>query len=76
MRDSLRRINKAIPDDAIDEAVKRVLRAESQDLVGNNQGFHRLVANGVPVQFKRPDGTIKDELVWLFDFNDVNNNRP
>ena len=53
LRDALRRINKSIPDGAIDEAVKRVLRTESQDLVGNNQSFHRLVANGVPVQFKR-----------------------
>ncbi|MGD0996618.1 MAG: type I restriction endonuclease subunit R [Candidatus Bathyarchaeia archaeon] len=74
LRDALKRINKSIPDGAIDEAVKKVLRTESQDLVVNNQLFHRLVANGVNVQYKRPDGSIKDEPAWLFDFNDVTNN--
>ena len=74
LRDALRRINKSIPDGAIDEAVKKVLRTESQDLVVNNQLFHRLVTNGIPVQYKRADGSIKDELVWLFDFQDISNN--
>jgi len=45
LRDALRRINKTIPETAIDEAVKRVLRTESQDLVVNNQLFHRLVTS-------------------------------
>ena len=74
LRDALRRINKGIPEDAIDEAIKKVLRAASQNLVADNQEFHRLAVNGVPVQYKRKDGTIKDELVWLFDYNDVANN--
>src|SRR4030042_4500167 len=74
LRDSLRRINGSIPDVAIDEAVKKVLRTESQDLVVNNGLFHKLIANGVNVQYKRADGSVKDELVWLFDFQDVANN--
>ena len=74
LRSALRLINKGIPDVAIDEAVKKVLRTESQDQVVNNQDFHRLVANGIPVQFKRSDGTVKDELVWLFNFANVGNN--
>ena len=72
--DALKRINKTIPDVAIDEAVKRVLRTESQDLVANNQLFHRLVTNGVNVECKRADGSVKDELVWLFDFQNIDNN--
>jgi type I restriction enzyme R subunit len=74
LRDALRRINKSIPDAAIDEAVKRVLRTESQDLVANNQLFHRLITNGINVECKRADGSVKDELVWLFDFKNVENN--
>lgn len=74
LREALRRINKAVPETAIDEAVKKVQRTESQNLVVNNQDFHRLIVNGIPIQYKRKDGSIKDELVWLFDFHDVNNN--
>ena len=71
---ALRRINRSVPDSAIDEAVRKVLRAESQNLVSNNQDFHRLVTNGVNVQYKRADGSIKNELVWLFDFDNPDNN--
>jgi type I restriction enzyme, R subunit len=74
LRDALRRINKTIPDMAIEEAVKKVLRTESQDLVANNQLFHRLVTNGINVECKRADGSVKDELVWLFDFQHKENN--
>jgi type I restriction enzyme R subunit len=74
LREALRRINKSIPDVAIDEALKKVLRTESQDLVVNNQLFHKLLVNGVQVQCKRKDGTIRDEIVWLYDFQNVRNN--
>lgn len=74
LREALRRINKIIPGAAIDEAVKKVLRAESQSVVENNQAFHRLVTNGVNVQYKRSDGYVKDDVVWLFDYQNVGNN--
>jgi len=59
LRNALRRINKSIHDGAFDEAVKKVLRTESQDQVVNNQLFHKLVTNGVNVEYKRADGSIK-----------------
>ena len=74
LKDALRRINKSIPEVAIDEAVKKVLRTESQEPVANNQLFHKLVTDGVNVQYKREDGSIKDSKVWLFDFKDLSNN--
>jgi type I restriction enzyme R subunit len=74
LRSALRRINKSIPDSAIEEAVKKVLRTDSQDFIVNNQLFHKLIFSGVPVQYKRADGSIKDELVWLFDFDDIRKN--
>ncbi|MBN1245547.1 type I restriction endonuclease subunit R [Candidatus Bathyarchaeota archaeon] len=74
LREALKRINKGIPENTIDEAVKKVLRAASQNLVADNQEFHKLAVNGVNVQYKRKDGSIKDELVWLFDYDDVANN--
>jgi type I restriction enzyme, R subunit len=74
MRDALRRINRSIPEAAIEEEVKKVLRTDSQDLVVNNQLFHKLLVDGVPVEYKRADGSVKDEPVWLFDFKNVDNN--
>jgi type I restriction enzyme R subunit len=71
---ALRRINKGIPDQAIEDAIKRVLRPESQNLIENNRAFHHLVTNGVNVQYKRPDGSIKNDVVWLFDYQTPDNN--
>ncbi len=74
LQDALKRINKGVPDSAIEEAIKRVVRTDSQDLVQNNQAFHKLLVNGVPVQYKRADGSVKDDSLWLIDFNDIRNN--
>ncbi|MCL2312459.1 MAG: type I restriction endonuclease, partial [Firmicutes bacterium] len=74
LRRALRKINKLIPDSAIDEAVKKVLRTESKNLIENNHSFHRLITNGVSVQYKKADGNIKDDIVWLFDHQNISNN--
>jgi type I restriction enzyme R subunit len=41
LKDALIRINKTIPEEAIGEAVKKILRTESQNLVVDNQDFRR-----------------------------------
>lgn len=46
LHEALKRINRSIPNVAIDEAVKRVLRTENQDLVANNFGSdYKTIAN-------------------------------
>ena len=74
LRNALVNINKDIPNEAIEEAIKKVLRTDSQNLITNNQFFHRMVFNGVPVEYKRKDGSVKNDIVWLFDFDDIENN--
>jgi type I restriction enzyme, R subunit len=49
LRDALGRINKNVPAGAIDEAVRRVIRTDSQEVTENNRAFHRLVTNGINV---------------------------
>ncbi len=53
LRDALRRINKTVPETAIDEAFRRVIRTDSQEVVENNRAFHKLVTNGINVQYKK-----------------------
>lgn len=74
LRGFLQRINPNIPLAAIDDAIKKVVRTESQNLIVNNHDFHTFVANGVDVEFKHNDGSIKYDKVWLFDFNNIENN--
>jgi len=74
---ALTRINKHIPQnvikDVINEAVKRIISPESQNLIANNKKFHNLLTDGVPVEYNTDNG-IKNDIVRLFDFNDIDNN--
>ncbi|MHA1856210.1 MAG: type I restriction endonuclease subunit R [Promethearchaeota archaeon] len=74
LREALLRINSEIPIVAIDDAMKKILRTESQNLTVNNYDFHKLVTDGVDVEYKRKDGELKYDKVWLFDFTNIENN--
>ena len=69
LRAAVARINPSIPAEAREEAVRRVLRAEHPDLVLENQRFHRFLVDGVDVEYRRPDGSIAGDKVWLLNFD-------
>lgn len=74
LREAMARINPHVPPDAIEEAVRRVLHPETASLVENNRRFHRMLVEGVPVEYQRTDGSIAGDLVKLIDFEDPKNN--
>jgi len=68
LRDAIRRLNPAIPEDAREEALRKVLRVGTPSLTQTNRAFHRLLRDGVPVEYQRPDGSIAGDHVRLVDF--------
>jgi len=74
LRAALARFNPNIPAPAREEAVRKLLVAETPTLVGRNHRFHRFLVNGVPVEYQADDGRIIHDQVWLFDFEDPENN--
>jgi type I restriction enzyme R subunit len=74
LRSALTNINPTIPTDAIEEAIRTLLRTESPSLVENNERFHRMFCEGIDVEYRRPDGSLKGDKVRLFDFTDPDNN--
>ena len=74
LRESLQLINPEIPSEAVEEAIRKIRKNESQDIVSNNHDFHNLLVNGIDVQYRRNDGSIKHDKVFLFDFNHMENN--
>ena len=73
LRDALRKVNPTVSEDAIEQAVKQVLRSESQKLIENNEHFHKLLVDGVDVPYQS-HGEERYQKVWLFDFKDPENN--
>ena len=73
LRKAVKRINKSIPADAQAEAIKEIQRIASPELLANNEAFHRLLTEGIPVS-KRVDGNERGDRVWLIDFKNPTNN--
>lgn len=67
LENAVRRINPNIPLDAQQDAVKQILRIASPDVLSNNETFHRLLTEGIPVT-KRVDGQERGDRVFLIDF--------
>lgn len=67
LENAVRRINPMIPLDAQQDAVKQILRIASPDVLSNNESFHRLLTEGVPVT-KRVNGQERGDRVFLIDF--------
>ena len=68
LRSALVRLNPGLPADAIDDAVKTVLRAESQVVMTENWRAYQLLTQGVPVQYRTVDGVIRDVRAHLVDW--------
>ncbi len=74
LREAIRRLNPAIPEEAREEALRKVLRMGTPSLTQTNRSFHRMLRDGVPVEYPRPDGSIAGDHVRLVDFGDVQAN--
>ena len=70
LRAAMRKINPLIPEEAREEALRKVLRVATPSLVQTNRAFHRMLRDGVDVEYARPDGSTKHDKVWLVDFAD------
>src|SRR2546426_9604770 len=73
LRGALKRINPSITEEAREQAVKQVLRSESQKLIADNESFHKLLVDGVDVPIQS-GGEERYQKIWLFDFENPRNN--
>ena len=71
---ALRRLNPQIPASAIEQAVAVVRQVSGLDTVTSNRDFHRLLLEGVPVEYKQDDRQVHDQAL-LIDFANVRANR-
>ncbi len=74
LRSALARLNLGVPAEILEEAVLKVSRAESPSLIENNRRFHRLLTEGVDVEYRDVDGRIVYDKVRLVDFEYPENN--
>ena len=58
LRQALARLNPALPAEALEDAFRKLTRPEGPTLEARNRALHRLLVDGVTVEYPRPDGSI------------------
>lgn len=76
LRLAVEKINPNIPEEAREEAIKKVINAaySSPSLLVTNHTFHRMMTQGVDVEYQRADGSIAGDKVYLLDTENLDNN--
>ena len=73
LRNAIERLNPALGADVKEQALRQVLNLPSQNLIDNNEAFHRMLTEGIEVEYLA-DGNIRGDKVWLIDWQDIANN--
>ena len=73
LQDSLVRINKGLPLEAIQEAIQKLNSFDSGTLVQKNRIFTGYLQNGVEVKYFHK-GEERSSIVYLLDYSNANNN--
>lgn len=71
---AMQKINPHILLTVLEEAALNVSKPESPVLIHNNRAFHRLLLEGVPVEYSDGDDTLSDHA-QVIDFNNFRNNQ-
>jgi len=74
LRTAIARLNPDIPEDAREEALRKVLRVGAPSPTQTNRAFHAMLRDGVPVEYQRADGSIAGDHARLINFEDVKDN--
>lgn len=68
LRAAVERLNPHIPEGAREDAIRQVLVTELPNLVEENRRLHRLLVEGVLVEYRADDGSIRGDYVRLINF--------
>ncbi len=73
LKRAIETINPNLSEEAREQALRQVLNLPSQNLIDNNEAFHRLLTEGIEIEVMGEEG-IKGDKVWLIDFSHPENN--
>ena len=73
LREALARLNPELPAEALGNAVRHLTHPEGATLEAHNRAFHRMVVDGVTVEY-RDGGRIRGAQARVIDFDNPSNN--
>ena len=74
LRDALDRLNPARPAEALEDAFRKLTRPEGSSLETRNRAFHRMLVDGVTVEYRSAGGVMRGAQVSVLDYENPGNN--
>ncbi|MDE0404079.1 MAG: type I restriction endonuclease [Nitrospira sp.] len=74
LRDALVQLNSDLPAEALDDAFRKLNRPEGASLETRNRAFHRMLVDGVTVEYRVDNGDIRGAQARVIDFDVPANN--
>ncbi|MDZ4859282.1 MAG: type I restriction endonuclease subunit R [Candidatus Hydrogenedentes bacterium] len=74
LRNALAVLNPELPPEAVEDAYRKLVRIDAPSLIERNRAFHRMLVDGVTVEYRRTDGSIAGAPARVIDFDNPHNN--
>lgn len=74
VQEALYRLNPDLPAEAREDALRRLRNPEGSELTDRNRSFHRLLVDGVPVEYRTPEGEFKGTQARVLDYDEPKRN--
>ena len=74
LRDALAQLNPTLPAEALEGAFRKLNRPEGTSLETRNRAFHRMLVEGVTVEYRVDQGAIRGAQARVIDFDVPANN--
>ncbi len=74
LRAALARLNPRLPPEALEDAHRRLTRSDAASLEARNRAVHRALVDGVTVEYRDADGSIRGAQARVLDFDRADGN--
>ena len=74
LRDVLAVLNPSLPSSALDDCCRRLTRPQGATLEARNRAFHRMIVDGVEIEYRDAEGRVRGDQVTVLDFDEPANN--
>ena len=74
LTDAIDRLNPDLPYQAREDVLRKLTRPEGATLETRNRSFHRMLVDGVTVEYRDKDGSIRGDQAKVVDFDNPWNN--
>jgi type I restriction enzyme R subunit len=74
LRSALALLNSELPPEALEDAYRKLTRTDAPSLVERNRAVHRMLVDGVTIEYRRKDGSVAGAQARVIDYDTPDSN--